>query len=328
MNAVRRLSPIAGIATALLLFEIVLRHIFFGTATWDARIGWVYYNTELRHHIFEGSATSHWDRRGIREIPGELPRGPAILVIGNSVTQAAQVGDAEVYTALLQKRVALPVLNVGHDAQSLADDVVAASRRLSTLPIAWTIVQFGPLDFEERPVQRDRAGLKLANARLVAQPGEVHFGRFAPVTQWLHRHSGLVNLGLLRFEVLRQSPMPPFFRAADPRPVVSPVDYGPVELKLDALRDAYGGRVTMFIVPEFLQPETSMERRFTKWCESTGTSCVDLRLIFEDFRKRGRAPTGFSNSNFGFGHLNEQGHIASANLLAAEIERLRSRGLF
>jgi hypothetical protein len=328
MRVASRLRAIGGVVAAFLLFELVLRQLYLGLPTWDPAVGWIYSNTELRHYIFEGWATSHWDQRGVRAIPGPPPQGRAILAIGNSVTQAAQIGDADVYTALLQRRMGMPVLNVGHDAQSIADDVFAARQRLTTFPVAWTIVQFIPLDFEETSEKPDRAHFKTVGKTLTVEPGTVRFSKLSPVTHWLRRHSGLVNLGLLRLAVLRETPTPPLFRAADPRPRDRSTSYRPVELELDALRDAYGGRATMFLVPDFLPPETSMERRFTQWCQSTGTSCVNLRSVFDEFNRRGRAPTGFPNSNFGFGHLNQEGHIAAANLLAAELERLRALGLF
>jgi hypothetical protein len=328
MRAAGRLRAIGGAVAAVVLFEAILRHVYSGLPAWNPAVGWIYADTEIRHYIFEGWATSRWDRRGVRVIPGPPPRGPAILAVGNSVTQAAQIGDEDVYTALLQRRMRMPVLNVGHDAQSIADDVFAARYRLSTFPVAWTIVQFIPLDFEEKPATPDRAHFNRIGNELVVEPGVVHFSRLSPVTRWLRRHSGLVNLGLLRLAVLRDTPMPPLFHAADPRPAPPPASYGPVEPELGAVRDAYRGRVTLFLVPDFLKPPTEMERRFTGWCSSTGTSCVNLRSVFEDFRRRGRAPSGFPNSNFGFGHLNREGHIAAANLLAAELERLRARGLF
>lgn len=328
MKDASRLRAIGGAVAAFLLFELILRCIYFGSPTWDPRVGWIYANTAVRRYIFEGWATSHWDARGVRVVPSGSQNGRAILVVGDSVTQATQVGDGDVYTALLQQRLRMPVLNVGHDAQSLADDAFAAPARLQAFPVAWTIVQFIPLDFDERISTPDRAQFKVAGDRLEIVPGVVRSGRFSQWTQVARRHSGLVNLGLMRAAILRETPMPPLFHAADQRPPDTAPAYGAVELKLSALRDAYGGRVTFFLVPDFLAPPTIMERRFTQWCQSNSTSCVDLRSSFAEFRRRGRAPSGFPNSNFGLGHLNREGHIAAADLLAAELERLRARDLF
>src|SRR5262245_18632122 len=120
MRAASRLRALGGIAAAFCLFELVLRQLYFGLPRWDPAIGWVYKNTELRNYIFEGGATSHWDQRGVRAIPAPTPPGRAILAVGDSITQAAQVDDAAVYTALLQHRLGMPVLNVGHDARTIA----------------------------------------------------------------------------------------------------------------------------------------------------------------------------------------------------------------
>jgi hypothetical protein len=328
MKAASRLRAIGGVVAAFLLFELLLRQLYFGTPRWDPTVGWIYANTEIRRYIFEGFATSHWDLRGVRLVPGSTQQGRAILVVGDSVTQAAQVEDSAVYTAVLQQRSRMPVLNVGHDAQSLADEVFAARHRLATFPVAWTIVQFIPMDFDDRVTKPDRAHFRVAGGSLTVEPGVVHFSRLSPLTHWMRRHSGLLNLGLLRFAILRGTPMPPLFRAADPSPLRPLPSYGPIELKLDALRHAYGDRATMFLVPDFFGPETIVEARFNRWCQTNAVSCVNLRTTFDEFRRRGRAPTGFPNSNFGLGHLNQEGHRAAADLLAAELERLRALGLF
>ncbi len=327
MSAVHRLRAFGGMLAAVVLFELVLQHLFFGIQTWKPGAGWGYYGTELRRYYFEGGSTSHWDDRGVRVIPGPAPRGAPILAVGNSVTQATQVADDQPFTARLQHEIGLPVLNVGHDAQSLAEDVYAAPRNLGEFHPAWTIIEFIPLDFENTPARPGRPYFERVDGRLEVEVPAVRSGRFSWLTQPLRRHSALFNLGVQRYLVLRDTPMPPLFRAADARPEREP-GYGPVELELDRLREAYGGRVTMFLVPDFLLPPTEMERRFDAWCLSKRVSCVNLREVFAGFRRRGRAPTGFSNSNFGYGHLNREGHAAAAHLLAAEIERLRTRGLF
>ncbi len=323
MSAGQRLRAIGGILAAFVVFELILRQLYWGLPTFKPEAGWGHFDTELRRYYFEGGSSSHWDARGVRRIPGSVPRGPALLAVGNSVTQATQVVDDQVFTALVQRRTQLPVLNVGHDAQSLADDVISARYRLDTFNPAWSIIQFIPLDFEERPARINKAHFILVDGRLVAEPGVVRLGRFRRA----QRASALVNMGLLRYAVLRETPMPPLFRAADPRPE-TPRRYGPIELKLDVLRDAYRGRVTMFMVPEFLGEETIAEKRFTEWCRRSDASCVNFRAVFDDFRRRGRAPTGFPNSRFGYGHLNPEGHAAAAGLLSTEIERLRARDLF
>jgi hypothetical protein len=256
-------------------------------------------------------------------IPGPAPAAPALLAVGNSVTQATQVADDQTFTALLQRRMDMPVLNVGHDAQAIADNVLIAPYRLKNHDVAWTIVQFIPLDFEDTPPRDRNARFKTINGQLEVELPRFGRGRIAP----LRKRVALVNMGLLRLAVLLDTPMPPLFRAADPRP--EPVRrYGPVETHLDAIRNAYERRVTMFFVPDFFPPATEAEKRFEAWCAERQVSCVNLRDVFADFERRGRAPVGFANSRFGFGHLNPEGHAAAADLLAIELERLRKRDLF
>ena len=323
-----RLPAVCGCFTAVLLFEIILRHLYFGLQTWEPNAGWKYRNIELRRYLFEGGSTSRWDARGVRIVPGATPAGPRILVVGNSYTQGTQVGDADVYTAILQKELRVPVLNAGRDAQTPADDGFAASDHLASLAPAWTIIQVTPHDFDEADIPAGSARFVQADRELVLVPPRPHFGRFSAYTQPVRRASALVNVGVMRFAVLRDMPIPPLFHAADPPPPAESPRYGPVERELDALRAAYRGRVTMFLIPEFLDRETSAEARFARWCVTAGVSCVNMRSAFGDFDARGRAPVGFANSSFGTGHLNVEGHAAAAQLLGREIERLRARGLF
>lgn len=320
--------PAGGLLAAVLLFELILRHMYFGTRTWRPGVGWGHYDTELRRYFFEGGSTSRWDGRGARVIPGPTPAGRPILAIGNSYTQGTTVDDSEVYTALLQSSVGMPVLNVGHDAQNLAEHVYAAPHHLATLNVAWTIVQVNPQDFEQLPDRPGRARFKLVNRALDVEPPYQRLRRSSAYTQPLRRSSALVNVGLMRFEILKATPMPRLFRAADPIPEKPPRRYGPVELQLGALRDAYRGRVTMFLIPDFLESETSMERRFAGWCAANNVSCITLRTVFPQFERRGRAPTGFANHSFAVGHLNVEGNRVAAKLLTAEIQRLRARGVF
>ncbi len=126
--------------------------------------------------------------------------------------------------------------------------------------------------------------------------------------------------------------MPPLFRAAHeaaPKSATPPPAFtSPVENELSLMTEAYGGRLTVFFTPGFSTEEDVIEKRFLAHCAAATLSCVDLRVAFDDFRIRGRAPFGFPNSYFGQGHMNAEGHRAAADLLAHELSSLRRRGLF
>lgn len=333
----------AGFALALLFFELILRWLGYGGEAVDARNGAIPPDgATLRSRTGEGWATSRWQPDGTRVVPGELLSGPPVVALGDSFTQALQVEDDEVFTARLQHALGVPVLNRGCGACSPAD-YVARAQSVRAHNAAWTVVQLNPPDLYGDAFSPDRmhfvergGGLELVLAARRER---------APLIETARRQSALVDYGMVRAGMLRRaSKLPPLFLAGDelriPEGVPTHLPPSPhVEDLLGAMSTAFEQRVTFFYIPAYIEdPATSgpyidrraedVERRFDRWCAASSASCVNLRDAFPSFARVGRAPTGFANSRFGRGHLNREGHAASAELLARELGKIRRRGLF
>lgn len=340
MRLIRRC---AGLALAVIAFELLLRWLGFGGGAVDAGDAGATREVTVRNRTEEGWADSRWTSAGVRVVPSPAPAGaPELLVLGDSFTQALQVGDAEVYTALLQERLGLPVLNRGCPACSPADYVAAAQRLNASRP-GWTVIQLNPPDLYGDAFNSRQTHFEVRGRRL--ELVEVEAPLRSGFIEGARRSSAIVDRGIARAGMFRRaSKMPPLFRASEesrvPEGAALRIPPSPhVEDVLDAMHSAWDGRVTFFFVPEYVEEADAtwpyiddraadVERRFDAWCGASGASCVNLRAFFADFARRGRAPAGFPNSRFGRGHLNRDGHRAAAELIAEELEDVRRRGLF
>lgn len=327
----------AGVALALVAFEILLRGLASGNPTLDSKRGWVYRGTTVRHLLSEGHGISHWDASGNRESPFRPARPSSrFLVVGDSTTEALQVSDAEVYTARLEEILQhagwrAAVLNAGRSSLSAADYIAGAPSYLDEFRPTWAIVQLrlNDLTTDCRIPTRTHflegdGGLRVE----VVMPG---FGRVSALLGEFRRTSALINQTIARAGVFKASArLPPMFRGgADTPPPVAPAakpDY-PIEDELAMLAASWGGRLTIALIPDATAPLGDIERRTLAYARNHGISIVDLREVFPEFDRRGSSPFGFSNSMFGVGHLNSEGHDALARLLAAELKDLRALGL-
>jgi hypothetical protein len=312
----------AGLLLAAGVFELLLRQLLWTT-------GGPGQASTLVRRLDEGSGVSHWDARGIRVAP-PAP-GPPILAIGDSFTEASQVNDDEVFTARLQSILGVRVLNNGVAARSPADYIVLAPQLKRELQPVWTIIQFNDSDLTDDGFVSSKAHFEERDGNLIAVAApESHVGRVSRILARMRAHSALVNYGVARLELFRaRSPTPPLFRGGVreklTNPLATPRYNYPVETELAMLSTAYDGRVTFLFVPPFREEQNAVEQRVLAYCAAAHLSCVDFRATFDDFRRRGRSPVGFTNSWFARGHLKAAGHRAAAELLARELRtRLRT----
>jgi hypothetical protein len=283
-------------------------------------------STVIVHRLREGWGVSHWSAAGVRVTPPL--NGPHVLVIGDSFTAAEEVNDDEVFTALVQQRLHLPVDNAGATSRSPADYVALAPERHS----AWTVIQLNEADLSDDAFNPSKRHFQAIDGHLaIVTPPERPLGRLSRLLARIRPHSALANYAIARIDMFRSDArMPPLFRAADanpPVPVLSPRDW-PVEAELQAMTAAYQRRVTFLLLPAFNDAPGDIEQRFLAYCREADVSCADLRDTFPRFRDRGHAPFGFFNSRFGAGHMNAEGHAAAADVLVRELENVRRRGLF
>lgn len=328
------LAAIAGIALALIAFEALFRLLLFGSVDIDPATHAL--TATGRHRIGEGFGESHRDRRGIRLSPHACAHCPQILVIGDSYTDAFQVNDDEAYTAVAESMLAgskpVRLLNAGAAGSSPADYLVQAASYLRRFQPAWVVIELNADDLGPDAFHPDQVHFRQDGNHLTpVVPAPYAYGRITRTLGFVREHSALINYAITRLDIARNGRKgPPWFRAGFRPPAVrseTPWTY-PLEQELSLLRSAYKGRVTFLFLPLFNVPIEDEEVRFERYCATAHMSCVNFRASFDEFRRNGTAPYGFPNSRFGGGHLNADGHVVVARLLADEIRRLQQNGLF
>ncbi len=300
-----RAGSVAGVLLALVAMELVVRQVYHVPVAFEPGFGTIIRPGATVRWRKEGRGESHWTRFGIRGREAPDLSKSSVLVLGNSFTEALQVDDDEVFTAIVDRRlrrdgIATTVLNAGRSGASAADYAANAPR--------------------DSP----------ASAR----------GPLRTLLSPLVNHFMLLGYGHYRIEEFKDAAaaQPPLFRAAatesvTPAPTApaSPAAY-PIEGEMDLLAASYDGRVTFLFIPhlDFRSPQlvTAAEARFDAHCRQASLSCVSLRPGYPELAGRGLSPFGFENSPFNEGHLNQDGHRLAAEALAAELERLESSGLF
>jgi hypothetical protein len=338
MSGAKPWRGLAGVVLALVAFEILLRGLASGSPTLDATRGWVYRETTVRHLLSEGHGVSHWDAAGIRHSPSR-PANPSMrfLAIGDSMTEALQVSDAEVYTARLEDAVQqggwpAAVLNAGRSSLSAADYIAGARSYVDEFRPTWTIVQLRMDDLTTDSRDPGRTHFVERDGQLAVEVVPPRFGRRSALLGELRRASALVDQTVARASIFNASArLPPMFRgggnASESAPPAAEPDY-PIEEELSMLAAAWEGRLTIALIPNATTLPGAVERRALAYGRRHGISMVDFREVFPQFDRRRSSPFGFSNSVFGVGHLNGEGHDALAGLLANELKDLRALGLF
>jgi len=351
-----------GVIMAALSMEAVVRSTYSMPLVYEPDFGLVVRPGLVRWGR-EGHATSHWTRFGLRGRAAPDLSGEAILVLGNSVTEALQVDDEEVFTTLVERLlreagVNRRVLNAGRSGVSAAEFAAFAERNLRVFRPRWTVVEIMPEDLGPYSWSGDRSHFSLdAGGHLTVNPRPLAEPRH-PFLSAVANESMLVVYGAYRIQEFRQAfaEQPPLFLAASspppeknrrgpatetPEPSASMfvactdpntgVIDCPIEAELDAVREAYQGRVSFLVIPK-LNPrfpgfKEPLEMRIDAHCSRTGMSCVNIREGYAELASRGLSPFGFSNTGFNQGHMNRDGHRLTARLLSRELERLIADGL-
>jgi lysophospholipase L1-like esterase len=342
-----RVGSVGGILLALVAMELVVRQVYHVPVAFEPGFGTIIRPGATVRWRREGRGESHWTRLGIRGREAPDLSKSSVLVLGNSFTEALQVDDDEVFTAIVERRlrrdgIEATVLNAGHSGASAADYAANAPRDESVFHPRWTVIQLSPHDLAEWAWNPQRSHFAYdGDGRLVARARPVPArGRLRAVLSPLVNHVMLLVYGHYRLEEFKEAAaaQPPLFRAAEtesvtPMPTApAPPTAYPVEGEMDLLAASHGGRVTFLFIPnlDLRSPHTMTpaEARFDAHCRQASLSCVSLRPGYAELVRRGVSPFGFENSPFNQGHLNQDGHRLAAEALSAELERLASRGLF
>lgn len=282
----------------------------------------------------EGHGISHWEAHGIRR--GPSPRdtaGPRVLILGDSITEALQVGDEVSFVSQAEMRLRREprpvVLNAGHSTFSVADYIFHAPRNLETFAPRWTVVVADASDFTYNAWDKTKPrfaaspdGALRVEYVDAESPTERRFGRFTPFTK-------AVPYAFIRFREFRAAAgkEPPLFRAGRDAAAASSAtepDY-PIEEEAAMLGRAYAGRLSVLLLPKFdVSPPfvalTPIEQRIRAGLLAAGVRVVVPEAEFRALGRQKKCPYGFANLVFNEGHLNADGHAAVAEALAREID--------
>ncbi len=310
----------------------------------------------------EGNGSGLWTSNCVRRaaLPAAGHR-PALLVLGDSYTEAIQVKDRDHFAHLLEQRLGgTPVLAVGRSGYSVADYVADAAKFRQLFAPYWVIIQVGAGDFEadawtkkdggyayfERANQAAPAGAQEASRAKVASAGALKYLDVisVPLPQpgWLStavREKCPFWFPLVTFAYLRKSELKdwmqdqrqPWFHAAPAKPSVaaSPaedMEKYPLDEEMSLLAEAYGRRLTLLYLarfdPQNPSKETGTEKALHQLAEKHGVRFVSLREKFPELAAAGQAPYGFGNTRFNWGHWNCYGHRAAAELLFDDCQEL------
>jgi hypothetical protein len=130
ISASKRWSILLGLLLSLSTGELLCRMLYFQKKTFDPEFGYVFQAGTKTVHFLEGYGISSWTQHGIRRAKSLPSRGESsILVLGDSFTEAVHVGDAEVFTQVLEEQLA----QAGH--------IILRKRRFTeiySLPNGWS----------------------------------------------------------------------------------------------------------------------------------------------------------------------------------------------
>jgi hypothetical protein len=330
-NLARVLRPVVGVVVALAVAEVVALGVHSSRYVYDPERGYVMGPGVVRNGE-EGFGTSVWLEGGVRRPRPWSFDEPRITVLGDSFTEALTIDDADVFTQRLEgilrdRGMRVQVLNLGRSTESAADYVALAPVFARRFLPTWSIVEVRSADFEddawnegkthfaraaeghlvvERVVQAERTGLS----------GRVFRARQRSLALgWAG-----TRLGELRGAMNREPPL--FAAGRGPEPVPVSKDY-PIEEEVDAVVQAFDGRVTLLVVPAFEAdapntPERTETRVLTR-CRDLGASCVTVRDRYAALAERGVAPFGFASTWYNTGHANALAHQLFADALATTL---------
>jgi hypothetical protein len=337
---------LVGVLLALVAAEIVARRVYYVQLDNDPTFGSIIRPGTTARFAREGVGWSRWTDHGLRHATPPDPSHPAILALGDSYTEALGIDDPDVFTHRLEAATHLQVLNAGRAGASVADYIALAPTYRALYKPVWTVVQLREKDLTTDAWDKRKEGWAYfeggVGAPLTIVPATIEpRGHLWHLVDPLRRHLALFSFAIIRFREFRAAAEaePPLFLAGDAHKAPSTdgnavlpqaeAQRYPVARELELLNAAYQNRVTVLYLPDFdpKAPErvdSFVEETFDRLCRERGWSCVNLRRSYADFAARHRAPFGFPNSGYNFGHMNADGHAAAAAALARELAgRLR-----
>lgn len=282
----------------------------------------------------EGYAVSTRGAHGVRE--GHGLTGTRVLVLGDSFTEALNVGNRAVYTAVAEQQLRarqhdLSLINAGAAGRSFADYILFAERHLRLFDPDWVVIQLSQHDFMGDAFATGRNHL-VQQANGVLKPQRREFEDSSGIKALLWNNPAIaIRFSFARLkQFIEAREQPRFFTGAAPVST-SDSETDPVEALMDTTASQYGQRVTFLFSPNMrFNPNEVVEsealRRFEQHCGQRGYSCVVPRAQYLALAREHQSPAGFLNTQFNVGHLNQRGHLAVGTALADELATLHANG--
>lgn len=331
-----------GVMLALwLMDELAYRLIHYSPSFVDPDFGLVHGPGEIVH-AREGFGHSHWLEEGVRDNGnGEVAgRGPRVLVVGDSQTEALQVDDRQTFVSLAERDLRqqgwpVQLLNCGYASRSVADFVRLAPAFRRRFHPDWVVLLVHEVDFgldSWQPGQVHFESAANGRLRLAALPGppvprprrsQTRPRRGQPTLDWLEVRRATLA------EHWRAEPQLFWAGRAVPE---EPAPTYPLGAAAQLLLDAYGPRVTILWRRTFpgkaaVRPPTPGQVEIEAVCRRNGVRLVDLGLESAELVRLGRAPYGFPNTSWNAGHFNATGHAWIGRVLERELLELHRRGI-
>jgi len=315
-----------GVGFSLAAAELWVRPVYDMAVVYEPGIGYV--NAPGRHHFgLEGSATSTWLAHGVRVTPDAASDGKTVLVLGDSFTEALMIEDAATFPSVAARDLArrgspVRLVNAGRSTMSCADYVHLAPRYRELFAPDWVVIEVRGDDFAQDAWAAGRTRFSQDEQSQLQVEGVIEPERrgLRGALFKLRQESMLVGYGVVRAGKFRTVPEPPLFQAGRKEPPRLVPPEPPVEAEIDMLAKAWAGRMTLLYLSEYLDAD-AIEPRVRAHCQTRRLSCAFTREANEQLRPAGKAPTGFTNTGWGTGHLNSDGHRIAGEVLAAELDR-------
>lgn len=335
------LPAIAGVLVAFALWNLAVAALLWrptGYVFDDAR-GRVY-RPGLYVHGVEGFSWSRIGPLGLRELglAGSESSTPTVLFLGDSLTEAFQVGSPRTFAALVPERVStarrsVRGVNAGHSGDSPATYVGLSDWYQAEFRPRVTVVQLSDADFAEAfDASNSAFYLRRTDSGSFEVVRGSSFRSANPLLQRFPALSVAMDVPVLRLGAENVRKIAEQRKVASPFRPASAVAHDDTGGKVDipdpreidwVVRElsARYDHVVLLYLPErdWLNGPTDAsaeEAEVSRAARRYGVRLVDMRDAFSASAREGRMPVGFANTTPGIGHLNSTGHELAADALA------------
>ncbi len=287
----------------------------------------------------EGFSVTHVNSLGIRnrEVGAKRAGSYRILALGDSHTEAIQVGDSRTYCTLTERALwkrfgsRVEVINAGRSAGSPAFYIHLADFYNRTFQPDYVVVQINERDFTEDLLSKNRFFALVPDGQAFKTVLNTSLATDNPITHRFPRLGFVAKLSTFRvagerLAAARKRPAQESSEGSGRATQLTPQAARALDWSIAGLCRCYP-RLLLVYLPtiDYDHPSagpSEVETRLATAVERYHASYINMRDDFESAYRQTRQPChGFDNTQPGAGHINARGHA----LVAAQIiERLSS----